>query len=96
MLSCHLYSCSGDGKVGRDCCLRGGVGIFDGVACLALGTYKGHTPTEMQNANYGMPSPHGYRTALRMMQLAEKFCLPVVCYDIVAYPFSCFDRLCFL
>jgi hypothetical protein len=40
--------------VGRDRCLRGGVGIFHGITCLALGTYKGHTPTEMQNANYGM------------------------------------------
>lgn len=69
---------SGDGKVGRDRCLRGGVGFFRGVACLGLGTFKGHTPTEMQNANYGMPSPHGYRTALRLMQLAEKFQMPVV------------------
>lgn len=32
----------------------------------------------MQNSNYGMPSPHGYRTALRLMKLAEKFGLPVV------------------
>ncbi|KAJ1422218.1 hypothetical protein B484DRAFT_332400 [Ochromonadaceae sp. CCMP2298] len=69
---------SGDGKVGRDRCLRGGVGLFHGVACVGLGTYKGHTPTDMQNANYGMPSPHGYRTALRLMQLAEKFSLPVI------------------
>jgi hypothetical protein len=44
---------SGDGKVGRDNCLRGGVGMFRGIACLGLGTYKGHTPTDMQNANYG-------------------------------------------
>lgn len=66
--------------MGRDNCLRGGVGMFRGIACLGLGTYKGHTPTDMQNANYGMPSPHGYRTALRLMQLAEKFHLPVVSF----------------
>ena len=47
---------SGDGKVGRDRCLRGGVGVFHGITCLGLGTFKGHTPTDMQNANYGKSS----------------------------------------
>ena len=69
---------SGDGKVGRDACIRGGLATFNGRACIVLGTYKGHTPQTMQAANYGMASPHGYRTALRLMNLAERFGLPVV------------------
>jgi hypothetical protein len=44
---------SGDGRVGRDCCLRGGLASFDGINCVVIATFKGHTPTEMQNTNYG-------------------------------------------
>ncbi len=40
--------------------------------------HTGHTPTTMQDSNYGMASPYGYRTALRLMKLAERFQLPVV------------------
>jgi acetyl-CoA carboxylase alpha subunit len=83
---------SGDGKVGKDACLRGGLVSFHGVSCVAIATYKGHTPTEMQKSNYGMPSPHGYRTALRLMKLAEKFGLPVVTFvdTVGAWPtFEC-------
>ncbi len=74
---------SGDGRVGRDNCIRGGVCSLDQLgskvtSCVVLGTFKGHTPQTMQAANYGMASPHGYRTALRLMKLAERFGLPVV------------------
>ena len=69
---------SGDGRVGRDCCIRGGLALFEGKACIVLGTYKGHTPQTMQEANYGMASPHGYRTALRLMRMAEHFKIPVI------------------
>jgi len=69
---------SGDGRVGKDVCIRGGLATFRGQACVVLGTYKGHTPQTMQAANYGMASPHGYRTAMRLMQLAERFGLFVV------------------
>lgn len=68
----------GDGKVGLDVCMQGGLATFDGRACVVLGTFKGHTPGAMQDANYGMASPNGYRTALRLMKLAERFNLPVV------------------
>ena len=75
---------SGDGRVGSDVCLKGGIGILksssnsnssgsgSGIPVVILGTYKGHSPTDMQSSNYGMPSPHGYRTAQRLMQLAER------------------------
>jgi acetyl-CoA carboxylase alpha subunit len=39
---------------------------------------KGHSPQEMAASNYGMPAPAGYRTALRLFRLAERFQLPVV------------------
>ena len=69
---------SGDGCVGRDVCMRGGLVTLAGKPCVVIGTFKGHTPTTMQDSNYGMSSPHGYRTALRLMRLAERFKLPVV------------------
>eukprot|EP01036_Dinobryon_divergens_P026089 gene26088-34697_t len=75
---------SGDGRVGRDSCILGGVASFASspggprCSCVVVATAKGHTPTDMQRTNYGMPSPHGYRTAMRLMKLAEKFNLPVV------------------
>lgn len=71
----------GDGRVGRDSCIRGGIASFEGLGdhpCVVIGTYKGHTPHDMQDTNYGMASPHGYRTALRLMKMAERFGLPVV------------------
>lgn len=68
----------GDGRVGRDACIRGGIASFQGVSCVVIGTFKGHTPQTMQDANYGMASPHGYRTALRLMRMAERFGMPVV------------------
>jgi len=64
---------SGDGRVGKDACIRGGIGYFDGRPCVCIGTAKGHTPKTMEEANYGMGSPHGYRTALRLMHMAERF-----------------------
>jgi acetyl-CoA carboxylase carboxyl transferase alpha subunit len=88
----NFIELSGDGKVGRDACLRGGLASFHGVTCVAIATFKGHTPTDMQNSNYGMPSPHGYRTALRLMKLAEKFGLCVVTFvdTVGAWPtFEC-------
>jgi acetyl-CoA carboxylase alpha subunit len=44
---------SGDGKVGKDACLKGGLASFQGTTCIVIATFKGHTPTEMQNSNYG-------------------------------------------
>ena len=68
----------GDGKAATDPCIRGGLARIGGRRCVVLGTTKGHTPKDMQAANFGMPSPAGYRTALRLFALAERFHLPVV------------------
>ena len=68
----------GDGKTETDSCIKGGLARIGGWRCVVLGTTKGHTPKDMQDANFGMPSPAGYRTALRLFGLAERFGLPVV------------------
>lgn len=68
----------GDGRVASDCCIRGGVARFGPQRVVVVGCAKGHTPQAMQASNYGMPAPAGYRTALRLFALAERFGLPVV------------------
>jgi acyl-CoA carboxylase subunit beta len=68
----------GDGRVGGDGCIRGGLGALGSLRCVVIASFKGHTPGDMQAANYGMSSPAGYRKALRLMRLAERFELPVV------------------
>eukprot|EP00755_Sulcionema_specki_P005036 Sspe_Gene.31624::Locus_15584_Transcript_1_1_Confidence_1.000_Length_4052::g.31624::m.31624/K01958/PC, pyc; pyruvate carboxylase len=70
----------GDGRIGSDRCIRGGLGMLRDVPCVVVATCKGHTPSKMKEANFGMPSPHGYRKAMRLMQLAERFSLPVVTF----------------
>lgn len=68
---------AGDGKIGCDPCLHGGVALFQGVPCVVMAQYKGHNPIEMKNTNFGMASPHGYRTALKLMTMAEQLHYPV-------------------
>jgi len=69
---------SGDGRVGNDPCMKGGLAKLNGLPVVVIGTSKGHTPKDMKTANFGMSSPAGYRTALRLMKLAERFNMPVV------------------
>eukprot|EP00937_MAST-01D_sp_MAST-1D-sp2_P002088 g2088.t1 len=81
----HFVELVGDGKQARDHCLRGGLAQLDlgGGAprcAVVIFTSKGHTPGDMADSNYGMPSPAGYRTALRLMKLAARFGLPVVTF----------------
>lgn len=68
----------GDGRVASDACIRGGLARFGCQQVVVIGCAKGHTPQAMQASNYGMPAPAGYRTALRLFALAERFGLPVV------------------
>ena len=74
----HFVELSGDGRVGDDGCIRGGLALLGKKRVVVVASFKGHTPSTMQDANYGMSSPHGYRKALRLMKLAETFGLPVV------------------
>jgi acetyl-CoA carboxylase carboxyl transferase subunit alpha len=67
----------GDRTFSDDSSIVGGLARFNGTACVVLGHQKGRDTKEKIARNFGMPKPEGYRKALRLMKLAEKFALPV-------------------
>ncbi|HEU5178257.1 MAG TPA: acetyl-CoA carboxylase carboxyltransferase subunit alpha [Burkholderiales bacterium] len=67
----------GDRTFSDDASIVGGLARFNGQACMVLGHQKGRDTKEKIARNFGMPKPEGYRKALRLMKLAEKFGLPV-------------------
>src|SRR6188474_3314199 len=67
----------GDRVFGDDASIVGGLARFDGEPCVVIGHQKGRDTKDKILRNFGMPRPEGYRKALRLMQLAEKFSLPV-------------------
>jgi acetyl-CoA carboxylase carboxyl transferase subunit alpha len=79
---------SGDRKYGEDAAILGGTGKFLGRPILVLGHEKGRTTQERLKHNFGMARPEGYRKAVRLMDLADKFSLPVVSFvdTAGAYP----------
>ncbi len=70
----------GDRLVNDDRALIGGFATVDGVKMLILGHHKGATVEENMEANFGMVNPDGYRKAMRLGKLAEKFHLPIVTF----------------
>jgi len=68
----------GDRNVKDDKAIVGGIGSFDGEAIMFIGHQKGINTKRRQYRNFGMANPEGYRKALRLMKLAEKFNKPVV------------------
>ena len=68
----------GDRTVGDDKAMVGGLGELDGHSVMFIGQQKGHNTKERQFRNFGMANPEGYRKALRLMKLAEKFNVPIV------------------
>ncbi|MBI3321106.1 MAG: acetyl-CoA carboxylase carboxyltransferase subunit alpha [Candidatus Omnitrophica bacterium] len=68
----------GDRLFGDDRALIGGIGKLEGRSCVVLGHQKGRDTKENLMRNFGSAHPEGYRKALRLMRLAEKFHLPVV------------------
>ena len=70
----------GDRLVNDDRGLVGGFATIDGEKVLVLGHHKGATVEENMEANFGMVNPDGYRKAMRLAKLAEKFRLPVVTF----------------
>jgi len=68
----------GDRNVKDDKAMIGGFGSIDGQAFMFIGQQKGRNTKERQYRNFGMPNPEGYRKALRLMKLAEKFNRPIV------------------
>ncbi|MBQ0959432.1 acetyl-CoA carboxylase carboxyltransferase subunit alpha [Ideonella sp. 4Y11] len=67
----------GDRAFADDLSIVGGLARFNGQACMVLGHQKGRDTKERAARNFGMSRPEGYRKALRLMKLAEKFGLPV-------------------
>ncbi|MBK9022935.1 MAG: acetyl-CoA carboxylase carboxyltransferase subunit alpha [Saprospiraceae bacterium] len=69
----------GDRTVHVDKAIVGGMGRLGSTPVMVIGHQKGHNTKERQFRNFGMANPEGYRKALRLMRLAEKFNIPVVC-----------------
>src|SRR6188768_549445 len=67
----------GDRGFADDPAIVGGLARFNGETCVVVGHQKGRDTKEKIFRNFGMPKPEGYRKALRLMKLAEKFSLPV-------------------
>jgi len=68
----------GDRAFSDDPAIVGGLARFDGQPVMVIGHQKGRDVKERQYRNFGMPRPEGYRKALRLYRLAEKFHIPIV------------------
>lgn len=68
----------GDRQIRDDKAIVGGFAKIDGKPVMVIGQQKGRNTKQRQLRNFGMPNPEGYRKALRLMKLAEKFDVPVV------------------
>ncbi|NQW42550.1 MAG: acetyl-CoA carboxylase carboxyltransferase subunit alpha [Bacteroidetes bacterium] len=79
-LSQDFVEIHGDRNVKDDKAMVGGFGSIDGQGYLFIGQQKGRNTKERQFRNFGMPNPEGYRKALRLMKLAEKFNRPIVTF----------------
>lgn len=78
----HLFTefdeLHGDRRFGDDKSIIGGVARLEGKPVVVIGQEKGRTVQEKVARNFGMPKPEGYRKALRLMEMAERFHLPVL------------------
>jgi acetyl-CoA carboxylase carboxyl transferase subunit alpha len=72
-----FHELHGDRMYADDQSIIGGLARFNGTPCMVIGHQKGRDTKERAMRNFGMPLPEGYRKALRLMRLAEKFQLPV-------------------
>jgi len=73
----HFVELHGDRHFADDLAIVGGLARFNGQPCMVIGHQKGRDTKERAMRNFGMTKPEGYRKALRLMKLAEKFKLPV-------------------
>jgi acetyl-CoA carboxylase carboxyl transferase subunit alpha len=69
----------GDRRFGDDAAIVAGMGWIEGNPVMIIGQQKGRDTKQKILRNFGMPKPEGYRKALRLMQLAEKFQRPILC-----------------
>lgn len=78
LISEEFIELHGDRAFGDDPAIVGGLGRVGGFRVVWIGHQKGHDTKENIRRNFGMPNPEGYRKALRLMQMADKFSLPIV------------------
>jgi acetyl-CoA carboxylase carboxyl transferase subunit alpha len=71
---------AGDRSYADDKAIVGGLAEIDGHPIMVIGHQKGRDTKEKIRRNFGMPKPEGYRKALRLMQLAERFSLPIITF----------------
>jgi acetyl-CoA carboxylase carboxyl transferase subunit alpha len=76
----HFEELHGDRMFGDDKALIGGLARLEGEPVMVIGHQKGRDTKERVRRNYGMPRPEGYRKALRLMRMAERFSLPVITF----------------
>jgi len=70
----------GDRAFGDDHAIVGGIAKLDGQPVMFIGQQKGRSTKEKLKYNFGMPRPEGYRKALRLMKMAEKFNMPIITF----------------
>ncbi len=70
----------GDRRYAEDAALVSGFARLDGQEVVVVGQQKGRDTNQRRIRNFGMPKPEGYRKALRLMKLGEKFGRPVICF----------------
>jgi acetyl-CoA carboxylase carboxyl transferase subunit alpha len=70
----------GDRHFGDDHAMIGGIARLDGTPVMIIGQQKGRDTREKLHRNFGMPRPEGYRKALRLMEMAERFEMPVLTF----------------
>ena len=80
MLMTDFEELHGDRSYADDPAMVGGLARFNGQTVMVLGHLKGRDTKERQYRNFGMPRPEGYRKALRLMKLAEKFGVPLITF----------------
>ncbi len=78
----------GDRAFADDAAMLGGMAMLEGTSVIVLGHRKGRSLSESMERNFGMPHPEGYRKALRLMELGQRFNMPILCFvdTAGAYP----------
>jgi acetyl-CoA carboxylase carboxyl transferase subunit alpha len=75
-----FHELHGDRAFADDAAIVGGLTKLDGQPVMVIGHQKGRDTKEKIYRNFGMPRPEGYRKALRLMRMAERFGLPILCF----------------
>ena len=80
MIFTEFDELAGDRTFANDEAIVGGMARLDGKPVMVIGQQKGRETKEKIRRNFGMPKPEGYRTALRLMETAERFNLPIITF----------------